>query len=141
MPRRQLIDYSRLEVGYELPASSYHLDHAAVATYLGAVGDGTNLYSGNDLVPPMAVAAYAIAALSENVLPGTIHVSQELEFQGVVTVNDTLTCYAKVSRKQSRGKLRLLFIDLNVFNQRNKTVLTGKTSFILPEQDGEGSLE
>jgi len=134
MPKEQKVEYKQLEAGYEFPPSSYKLDSSMVAMYLKAVEDTSSLYQDTELVPPMAVAAYAMAALSESIsLPsGTIHVSQELEFIDTVSIKDTITSYAKVSRKQSRGKFYLLTVDLNVFNQRQKAVLAGKTSFILP---------
>ena len=134
MHKERKLKYSQLEADYEFSPSSYKLDHSSVATYLKAVEDSSSLYQGAELVPPMAIAAHAIAALSESISlpPGTIHVSQELEFIDTVSINDTLTSYARVSRQQSRGKFHLLGIDFNVSNQRQKTVLTGKTSFILP---------
>jgi len=134
MPKEQKVEYKQLEAGYEFPPSSYKLDSSMVAMYLKAVEDTSSLYQDTELVPPMAVAAYAMAALSESIsLPsGTIHVSQELEFIDTVSIKDTITSYAKVSRKQSRGKFHLLTVELNVFNQRQKAVLAGKTSFILP---------
>lgn len=138
MSEEQKVEYSQLEADYEFPPSRYKLDYSSVAAYLKAVEDTSSLYQDTELVPPMAIAAYAIAALSENIsLPsGTIHVSQELEFIDTVGINDTLTSYARVSRQQSRGKFHLLSINFNVFNQRQKAVLAGKTSFILPEQTG-----
>ena len=140
MPEEQKVEYSQLEAGYQFPASSYKLDAATVATYLKAVEDTSHLYQDTKLVPPMAIAAYAMAALSQAISlpPGTIHVSQELEFIDTVSANDSLTSYARVSRKQSRGKFHLLAIDLNVFNQNQQAVLAGKTTFILPEQDDGG---
>ncbi len=140
MPEEQKVEYSQLEAGYQFPASSYKLDATTVATYLKAVEDTSHLYQDTKLVPPMAVAAYAMAALSQGISlpPGTIHVSQELEFIDTVSVNDSLTSHAKVNRKQSRGKFHLLAIDLRVFNQNQQAVLAGKTTFILPEQDDGG---
>ena len=137
MPKQQRIEYSQLEPGFEFPVSSHKLDSSTVAIYLEAVGETSSLYQDTDLVPSMAIAAYAMAALSESIClpPGTIHVSQELVFIGTVGIKDTITSYAKVNRKQSRGKFHLLTIDLNVFNQNRKAVLTGKTSFILPENE------
>ena len=55
----------------------------------------------------------------------------------MAAVNDTLVSYARVNRKQSRGKFHMLTIDLNVFNQKQKLVLAGKTSFIIPQPDGD----
>jgi len=139
MSEKQKIKYSQLEAGYEFPPSSYKLDTSIVSTYLKAVEDTSRLYQDNGLVPPMVIAAYAMAALSQSIClpPGAIHVSQELEFIDTVSVNESLISCARVSRKQSRGKFHLLAIDLNVFNQNQKVVLAGKTSFILPEQ-GDG---
>ena len=138
MSEEQKVEYSQLEAGYEFPPSRYKLDYSSVAAYLRAVEDSSSLYQDTELVPPMAIAAYAMAALSESIsLPsGTIHASQELEFIDTVDINDTLTSYARVSRQQSRGRFHLLTIDFNVFNQRQQAVLAGKTSFILPEQNG-----
>jgi acyl dehydratase len=135
MSEKQRIEYSQLEAGFEFPASSYKLESAIVSKYLKAVEHTSSLYQDTVLVPPMAVAAYAMASLSGNISlpPGTIHVSQEFEFRGTVSINDILISYAKVSRKQSRGNFQLLNVDFNVLNKEQKTVLTGKTSFILPE--------
>ena len=137
MPQQQKIEYHQLEAGYEFPPTSYKLDSAMVATYLKATEETSRLYQDTGLIPPMAIAAYAMAALSERISipPGTIHVSQEIEFIDTVSVGDTIICHAKVSRKQDRGKLHLLAVDLNVFNQNQKVVLTGKTSFILPRNE------
>ena len=136
MAEKQKVEYSQIEAGYEFPASSFQMDDPAVATYLRAVGETGTLYNDSRLVPPTAIAAFAMAALSEKLSfpPGTIHVSQDLEFMDTISTSDTLTCYARVSRKQDRGKLHLLTVDLNVHNQQKRTVLAGKTSFVLPEQ-------
>jgi len=137
MSEKKQLEFRELEAGYEFPPSQYQLDSMVVATYLKAVGDEDGLYQDEKLVPPLAIAAYAMTALSQNIrLPsGTIHVSQELEFKATVNVGENLTSQARVARKQSRGKLHLMDIDLSVSNQRKSVVLTGKTSFILPEQD------
>jgi acyl dehydratase len=139
--------YSQLEVGYEFPPGNYKLDASKVALFLKAVDDTSPLYQDNRsalslskrLVPPMAVAALAMATLSNTISlpPGAIHVSQELSFVKTVSLDDNLTSYARLSRTQKRGKLHLITVDLNVRNQNQQTVLTGKTSFILPQPDDE----
>lgn len=142
MLKGQKAEYSQLERGLKLPPSSYKLDRLIVSKYIKAVEETSSLYQNTKMVPPMAVAAYAMAALSGSILlpPGTIHVSQELEFIDTVSTNDTLTSYAMVSRKHDRGKLHLLTIDFYVLNQKQKAVLNGKTSFILPAPDEKGGL-
>jgi len=134
------MEYNQLETGYEFPPSTYTLGASVLSTYLKAVEDTSYPYQDTNLVPPMAIAAYAMTALSQGIdlPPGAIHVSQELGFTGTVNIGDSLTSYAKVSRKLSRGKFNLLDVELDVCKQNQKTVLTGKTSFILPQQnDGE----
>ena len=134
MSKKQRVEYRHLETGYEFPPVNFKLDTAIVATYLKAVENTSSLYQDTE-IPPMAVAASSMATLSESIrLPsGAIHVSQELEFINTVSVNDTLTNHATVSRKQSRGKFHLLTIALTVSNQKQKTALAGKASFLLPE--------
>lgn len=138
MSNKQKMEYRQLETGFEFPLSQYRLEPSTVAAYLRAVEETSALYHEPGLVPPTAIAAYAMAALAESIVlpPGTIHVSQELEFLNPVKVNDTITTHATVSRKQSRGKFHFLNVDLNVLNQQQEAVLLGRTSFILPDENG-----
>jgi acyl dehydratase len=131
----QAIEYYQLYVGFEFPLQSYKLDFSMVSMYLEAVKESSDLYRSESLVPPMAVTAYAMAALSQAVImpSGTIHVSQELDFLELVKVGDTITCYSKVSRKVERGGLRLMNTDITVLNQNQEKVLTGRVGFVLPE--------
>ena len=131
--------YSQLEAGYEFPPGNYKLDAYRVSLFLKAVDDTSHLYQDNRLVPPMAVAALAMATLSKTISlpPGAIHVSQELSFVKAVSLDDSLTSYARLSRTQKRGKLHLITVDLNVRNQNQQTVLTSRTSFILSQPDDE----
>ena len=137
MTKQQKLEYHQIEVGHEFPPTSYKLDSSMVSTYLKAVEETSRLFQDTELVPPMAIAAYAMAALSEGISlpPGAIHITQEIEFMDAVSVRDTITCHARVSRKQNRGKLHLMTIDLDVFNQNQKAVLAGKVGFVLPEHD------
>ena len=82
MPKQQKIEYRQIEAGYEFPPASYKLDSSMVAAYLKATGETSRLFQHTGLVPPMAIAACAMAALSERISipPGTIHVSQKIEF-------------------------------------------------------------
>ena len=134
MQKKERIEFSQLEPGFEFPACVYQLDRNMVSVYLKATGDTSDLYQNTGLIPPMAVAAQAMAALAESISlpPGTIHVSQELEFIGAVSIEDTLTSHARVLKHQQRGNLHLLSVELNVLNQKKEPVLTGRTGFVLP---------
>ncbi|MDD5092853.1 MAG: MaoC family dehydratase N-terminal domain-containing protein [Dehalococcoidia bacterium] len=137
LPPEKKVEFHQIEVGYQFPPASINLEASRIALYLGAVGETSNLYQETSLVPPSAIAACAQAALAEKIvlLPGTIHISQELEFVGIARVCDTLTSRARVSRKQERGKMRLLNIDIEVLDRDSKTIMKGKSSFILPQSD------
>lgn len=128
------LEYSELTAGYEFPPVTFALDADVTADYLDAVTDDSSLYRDGCLVPPMVVAARAMAALANgfSLPPGAIHVSQELEFKQTVAVGENLTSRSRVERKQDRGKFHMLTIGLTVVNGRQETVVTSKTSFILP---------
>ncbi len=139
MSKQHKIEYSQIEAGYEFPPASYELDSSMVSTYLKAVEEPGSLFQVSGLIPPMAVAAYAMTALSDSISlpPGSIHVSQGLEFIDTVNVGDIITCHAKVTAKHDRGRLCLMTVNLNVFNQNQKKVLAGTTGFVLPYSDKE----
>lgn len=139
MSDRQKIDCSQLEVGYEFPPASFCFEQSAIAAYIRVVEEDSRLYNDSNLVPPLAVAAFAMKVLAENMglSEGSVHVTQELEFKETVSAGDNLISRSRVSRKQVRGGFHLLNIDLSVFNQNQKQVLAGRMGFILPQKTGK----
>jgi len=139
MKKQEKIRYQQLEVGYELPGVRFTIDQVMFDCYLTAVQEPNGLFRNNRLVPPMAVATYAMATIADGVSlpPGTIYTHGDVEFLSVVNVGDTISCQGRVSQKQVRGTFHLITVEFSVFNQGRKQVLTGKTSFILPELDNE----
>ncbi len=135
MEKQEKISYKQLEVGYELPCSNYELKPSMINAYLKAVEEDEEPYRSSNLAPPMAVAAYAMNAISDSVIlpPGVIHTHGEIEFSGKVKTSDVISCCSKVSQKLDRGNVHLLTLDFSIFNQNGGAVLKGKTSFILSE--------
>ena len=131
---QQKIDYSNLSTGYEFEPAIFRLNSESVTAYLDAVESDRLIYEKNGIVPPMAIAALAMTAMAEGMSlpPGAIHVSQDLQFLNPVSIDETLTSYAKVNRKVERGKFHMLTIGINVNNQNNMPVITAETGFILP---------
>ena len=123
------VTYEELTVGYEFPPVSYELSASLVAKYLEAVDSADG-----DAVPPLAVAARALVALTEwlQLPPGTIHASQEFEFFGVVPLGAAVDCQAKVARKLTRGSMRMLVLELSVSDKSGQKVQSGKATVILP---------
>jgi len=141
MDDHQKVQCDQLDTGYEFSPASYDLDAATISKYLEAVGESGSLYWQSDnpkaltgLVPPMAITTYAMTMLLQRLSlpPGSIHVTQEVEFLKAIEVGTRITCHAKVSRKWERGKFHLLAIDLSILEQSKELVQSGKVSFILP---------
>ena len=125
------VNYEELIPGYEFPPASYELSASLVSKYLQAV-DG----SGDGFVPPLAITACVIAAMSGSfsLPPGTIaiHASQELEFFKLVPIGATVECHTRVAQKITRGKMSMLILELEIFDQGNEKVQSGKTTIALP---------
>ena len=135
------VQCDQLDTGYEFPPTSYNLDAETIAKYLEAVGESSSLYWQSDnpqaltgLVPPMAITTYAMTMLLQELSlpPGSIHVTQEIEFLKAIEVGTRITCQAKVSRSWKRDKFHLLTVDLSILNQSKELIQSGKVGFILP---------
>lgn len=124
------VSYDELSPGQEFPPIEFELDAGTVSAYVEAVGAAP---SGH--VPPLAVAARAIASLGELVsLPaGTIHAAQEFEFQRLVPVGTRVACVARVARKLARGPVRMLTLETIVSDATGDVVQKGRSTIVLPE--------
>lgn len=124
-----LISYEDLTLGYEFPPTSNELSASLISKYLKAVDS-----VGDDFVPPLAIAARAMTAMTGvlSLPPGTIHASQDFEFCKLVPTGATVSYQAKVVRKLARGSMRMLVLELNVFDQSREKVQLGKATIILP---------
>jgi len=127
------ISFEELAVGYEFPATNYELSKSLIAKYLEAVG-GQQYFLTSGVVPPLAIAAYAMTALSQSfsVPPGSIHASQEFEFLKLVPIGSTVSCGGKIVQKVQRGRLYLVVLEINALNQDKEKVLSGKATVAVP---------
>jgi acyl dehydratase len=125
------ISYEELIPGYEFPPATYELSASLVSKYLKAVDS-----AGNGFVPPLAITACAIAAMTRSVPlpPGTIaiHASQELEFFKLVPIGATIECHIGVAQKIARGKMSMLILELEVLDKGKEKVQSGKATIALP---------
>ncbi len=122
-------NYDELTPGFEFPPVEYRLEEGIVADYVAVVGVEQTGH-----VPPLAVAARAIASLGELMIlpPGTIHASQEFEFHGLVSPGDGISCVAKVIRKVSRGPIRMLTLEMRITNESGALIQVGRSAIVLP---------
>jgi hypothetical protein len=132
--RQSRKSYEELAPGYEFPRVSYELTSSIISKYLKAVDSPEEIKAFREFVPPLAIAAYAMTAMAGSLTlpPGAIHVSQELEFFKLLPIGTTVDCQAKVARKITRGKLQMLVLELNVFDQSKEMVQSGKATIMLP---------
>ena len=125
------ISYEELASGYKFPPATYELSTSFVSKYLRAV-DG----SGDGFVPPLAVTACAIAAMTKTipVPPGTIaiHASQDLEFLKPVPIGATIDCHIGVAQKIARGKMSMLVLELEILDKDKEKVQSGRATVALP---------
>jgi hypothetical protein len=127
------LSFKQLPVGFEFPPISYELTEPVIGKYLEAVGEEIDLLT-SGIVPPLAIAACAMTALSQSftVPPGSIHASQELEFLKMVPIGASISCGGKIAQKLERGSLNLVILEINVMNQAGEKVLTGKATIAAP---------
>jgi acyl dehydratase len=131
------LDLSLLVPGQGLIDEDLLISPDVVAAYRGAVGDGATLYRKNQVVPPMAVAALAMAAAMRAVeLPkGAVHTGQELEFIRPVTPNTPLRCSVRVGQNSVRRGTRFLTLlfDVASVDSDGLMVATGRATIAVPE--------
>ena len=124
------VTYDELTPGHEFPPVHYSLDPSLIEAYVEAVGATPRAH-----VPPLAVAARAIASLGDLVaLPaGTIHAAQEFEFHRLVPSGARMVCAATVARKLTRGVMRMLTLEMTISDESGVLVQKGRSTIVLPE--------
>ena len=125
------ISYEELIPGYKFPPATYELSSSLVSKYLKAVDS-----AGDGFVPPLAITACAIAAMTGSFsLPsGTIviHASQELEFFKLLPIGATIECQIGVAQKITRGKMSMLILEFEVLDKGKEKVQSGRATIALP---------
>jgi acyl dehydratase len=104
-----------------------------VQDYLKAVGDSLAVYFEQNLVPPLALSAYALWALLEKMsLPsGAIHSLQEIEQLVPVALDSQITGVATLEKPRRRGNLEFITATLTLTDDQGRIVQTGKTTVLV----------
>ena len=125
------VSYEELIPGYKFPPATYELSSSLVSKYLNVVDS-----AGDGFVPPLAITACAIAAMTGSLsLPSgaiVIHASQELEFFKLVPIGATIECHIGVAQKITRSKMGMLILELEVFDEGKEKVQSGRATIALP---------
>ncbi len=131
------MDYTQLKPGYRFTPTRIHFGRDEVDAYRQAVGDTSPLYDQQDVVPAMAVAAFALRELLAQLKlhPGTAHAGQELTFHRAVQVEQSLTFDGTVAQNFTRGGWSFLAVDLRVGNDEETMALEGRSMVIFPLEE------
>lgn len=134
MPDNKSVDYANIEPGYVISSAGYTFSAKDVEAYLAATGDDGSLTHDAYTIPPMAVAALSMGAISEDISfpDGAVHVSQQMEFRGTVKVGESVVCTSTVLTQRRRGSFNMLTLGIEVKNDIEAVVYYGKTTVLLP---------
>jgi hypothetical protein len=104
-----------------------------VRAYIDATADACTLYDEADVVPPLALAAFALGALLSDVglPPGTLHVNESLEFRAAVQVGASVECQARLAQRSQRGGMIVSAIESDL-RVHGETVLTARATVFSP---------
>ena len=119
----------------EFHLGRWALDEDFASEYLRVVEDGSPVYGELGVVPPMALAARAMGALVDalSLPPGTIHAAQELHCRRLVRLGEEVSCVATLSRPVRRGDWRFIVAEFSLRAASGETVLSGKSTVLVPE--------
>ena len=122
--------FDELAPGHKFPPQSYRINADDVSAYNEAVGA-----TPRDHVPPLLIAAHAIASLADLIAfkEGVIHAAQEFSFSRTVPMGAEVTCAVSVLRKLSRGPVRMLTLEMNISDESGAPVQTGRSTIVLLE--------
>ena len=118
-----------------LDLGTWSLTHDWVSAYRAATSDAAT----NTSVPPLALAARALASLLEELkLPGgAVHGGQEIECHRTASVGDEVNITADVGRPFQRGDFRFIVAAFRVSDVDDEPIVSGKCTVILPKDVGD----
>jgi hypothetical protein len=132
----QRVTSVKIAAGAVIDLGGWTLTEQSVGEYLDAVGDDLGVYAETGLVPPLALCAWSLGAMLDQLsLPaGTIHSIQEMEVVAGVTVGEAIRAEAIPERPRSRGGLRFMTVGCTLYNGAGEVVQRGKTTVLTPEE-------
>jgi hypothetical protein len=122
-----------LSAGHEFEPVTFSLENARVRAYLDATGDQLDLYDRQGVVPPLAIAAFALGALLEEVaLPeGTLHISENLVFSKPVPVGASVDCRARLAQRSVRAGMVVSVLETEI-RFEDQVALTARATVMSP---------
>ena len=130
------VDFFALRQGDVLPEFSLSVDAGEVRAYLDATGEPAEHW--RECVPPLALGAFAVAGLLEEVPPpaGVVHTGQNFEFLAPVPVGHVLSGHVTVAQRSERQGM--LFTTFTIeLRSSTDVVVRGRTSVVFPGSGGQ----
>ena len=119
----------------ELELGVWTISRQAVRCYLESVDNRAEFYAKTiNVVPPMFLLSTVLKAILEGLSlpPGTIHLAQEFESNGVAIVDERISCVARLSRPIDRGDWKFMAVEFKLDSENTASVLTGRCSVLVP---------
>lgn len=122
-----------LTAGHEFEVVSFSLDKERVSAYLAATGDQPDFYEAGVVTPPLAIAAFALGALLEEVtLPeGTLHISENLSFSAPVPLGAAVECRTRLAQRSVRAGMVVSVLETEIVHD-GRLALTARATVMSP---------
>jgi hypothetical protein len=123
-----------LTAGHVFEPISFPAEDARVRAYSQATGDALD-YAAAGAVPPLAIAAFALGALLQQVSlpPGTLHASESTAFRAPVAPGAQLQCRARLTQRSQRGGWIVSVLDSEI-SQAGNVCVTARATVLSPAQ-------
>jgi hypothetical protein len=122
-----------LSAGHQFEPVTFTVDAQRVRDYLAACGDSVALYERQNVAPPLAIAAFALGALLEEVtLPeGTLHISENLSFHKPVPLDGDVECSARLAQRSVRAGMVVSVLETEI-KHGGELALTARATVMSP---------
>jgi len=130
-----------VSAGSELDLGVWTVTEDKVRQYLNAVGDEQPAYFDLSMAPPLALSAWSLGALLDQLAlpPGAIHSLQELETFRGVKFDEEIHASAQVTKPRQRGNMKFLSVGYTLTDRGGEQVQCGKSTVLVVDSVEEES--
>ena len=130
-----------VSAGSELDLGVWTVTEDKVRQYLNAVGDEQPAYFDLSMAPPLALSAWSLGALLDQLAlpPGAIHSLQELETYRGVRFGEEIRASAQVANPRQRGNMKFLSVGYTLTDGAGEQVQSGKSTVLVVDSAEEES--
>ena len=130
-----------VSAGSELDLGVWTVTEDKVRQYLNAVGDEQPAYFDLAMAPPLALSAWSLGALLDQLAlpPGAIHSLQELETYRGVRFGEEIRACAQVANPRQRGNMKFLSVGYTLTDGAGEQVQSGKSTVLVVDSAEEES--